>query len=388
MTNLLVKLFVKDYQKTNLPVVRTRYGILSGLVGIILNVILCTVKFITGSITGSISITADAVNNLSDAGSSIVSLLGFKLSSKSADDDHPFGHGRIEYIGALVVSMFVIAMGFDLLKTSFGRIREPQPVTFSVFSAVILFLSIFGKIWLAYFNKSLGKRIDSPAMEAVAKDSLGDIAATSVTLVSLIASRFSSLPIDGYMGIVVALFIFYAGYSILKTTIGPLLGSTPDEELVKNIQEEIMSHPGIVGIHDMIIHDYGPDHLFGSIHAEVPSDCDIIDIHDTIDVIERTILSKFGVQMVIHMDPIAVNDERINALKEMVLKIVTSIDSNFTIHDFRVVDGTTHTNLIFDLVVTHKYINRKAEIIDLIERELEKKDEKYFAVVTVEQSFV
>ncbi len=388
MTNLLVKLFIRDYDKVNMPDVRSRYGMLGGAVGIVLNVILCVAKFAVGTVTNSISITADAVNNLSDAGSSTVSLVGFKLSSRSADDEHPFGHGRFEYICALVVAMFVLIMGFELTKSSIERIREPQELVFTVPSAIILFVSIFGKVWLAYFNRKLGKRIDSPAMQAVVADSLADIAATSVTLISLIISGFTSVSIDGYMGILVAMFVFYAGYSILKSTVGTLLGTGPSPELVKNIQEKIMSYDGVVGVHDLIIHNYGPGHLFGSVHAEVPSDIDILVSHDTIDVIERTIKIEFGVDMVIHMDPIVVNDERVNALHKMVLGIVEGIDDALTIHDFRVVDGTTHTNLIFDLVVPHRYSLKNIEIIGKIENELEKKDDKYFAVVTVEQSYV
>lgn len=384
---LLVKTFIKDWENVTDTKVREKYGILASIVGIVLNLILTTIKFIAGTLTGSISITSDAINNLSDAGSSIVTLVGFKISNKPADKDHPFGHGRLEYVSALVVSFIIMLLGFELLKASFGKIRNPQPVEFSFVALGIMIFAIFAKLWLAFFNRRLGKKINSPAMTAVVFDSLSDIAATSSTVIALVVSRFSSIPIDGIMGIIVSCFIFWSGVKVLRETLGLLLGKPPEKEFVDEIENKILSYDGVVGVHDLIIHDYGPSRCFASAHAEVPSTTNVMVSHDIIDNIERDIYKQLGVFIVIHMDPVIVDDERINTLKKETAEIVKNIDESFTIHDFRVVDGPTHTNLIFDVVVprNHQYDNEK--IRSLISEDLKNLDKGYFAVITVEHSF-
>lgn len=387
MTQLLIKLFIKDSENVKSPTVRSSYGKLSGAVGIVLNLILCAAKFLTGMLTGSISITADAVNNLSDAGSSIVTLFGFKIAEKPADSKHPYGHGRFEYIAALIVSFFVLIMGVELLKSSVEKIKNPEEVTFSVAALVVLVLSIAGKLWLAYFNNKLGKKINSTATKAVVTDSLSDTAATSVALISLIISKFSSVPVDGWFGAAVALFIVWSGISLVRETIAPLLGEPPEKEFFDEVENMILSYDGVVGVHDLIIHDYGPSRLFASAHAEVPSNIDIMKSHDTIDLIERDIAEKYGMLISIHLDPVVVDDERINALKETVKKAVSEVDGTMTIHDFRVVEGPTHTNLIFDVVVSRDIKLRNDEISDLISEKLSKIDERYFCVITVDHSF-
>jgi cation diffusion facilitator family transporter len=388
VTKLLIKLFIRNSEGVDDPSVRTRYGILSGAVGIFINILLCTAKLFVGSFSNSIAITADAVNNLSDAGSSVVNLVGFRLAGKSADDEHPFGHGRIEYICSLVVSFLVLLMGVELVKSSVDRIINPKATVFSYYFAAILIISILGKLWMAYFNASISKRIKSPATGAIVADSLGDTAATLVTLISLFLSKFTALPLDGYMGVAVAAFVFVAGIRILKETIGPLLGESADVEFADKIENKVLSYAGVVGVHDLIVHNYGPGRNFGSAHVEVPSDVDILESHDMIDLIERNIKAEFGLDMVIHLDPIVVNDERINKLREQTTDIVKSIDDKLTIHDFRVVEGPTHTNLIFDLVVPHHFSAGKSELIHMVDRKLSEIDERYFAVITVERSFV
>ncbi len=387
MTELLIKLFVKDGKNIKDPTVRSAYGKLSGAVGIAVNLILCAAKFLVGLLTGSITVTADAVNNLSDAGSSIITLFGFKLSEKPADKEHPYGHGRIEYISALTVSIFVIIMGVELLKSSVEKIKTPADVEFSLTAVAVLVFSILGKLWLAFFNWKLGKKINSTATKAVVTDSLSDTASTFVALISLIVSHKTGFNCDGYFGAAVSLLILWSGISLVKETLAPLLGQPPEKEFYEQIKKEIMSYDGIVGVHDLIIHDYGPSRLFASAHAEVPSDVDIMQSHDTIDLIEHEIKKKYGMLISIHLDPIVVNDERINELHELTAKAVREVNSEFSIHDFRVVEGTTHTNLIFDVVVTYDEKRSPSEITSLISEKLSKIDERFFCVITVDYSF-
>lgn len=387
MTELLIKLFVRDGKSVKDPKVRSAYGKLSGAVGIAVNLILSAAKFLVGLLTGSITVTADAVNNLSDAGSSIITLFGFKLSEKPADKEHPYGHGRIEYISALTVSIFVIIMGVELLKSSVEKIRTPETIDFNYIAVGVLVLSIFGKLWLAFFNWKLGKKINSTATKAVVTDSLSDTASTFVALVSLIVSHKTGFNCDGYFGAAVSLLILWSGISLVKETLAPLLGQPPEKEFYEQIKKEIMSYDGIVGVHDLIIHDYGPSRLFASAHAEVPADVDIMQSHDTIDLIEHEIKKKYGMLISIHLDPIVVNDERINELHELTEKAVKEINPEFSIHDFRVVDGTTHTNLIFDVVVTYDEKRSPSEITSLISEKLSKIDERFFCVITVDYSF-
>ncbi|MEG2080363.1 MAG: cation diffusion facilitator family transporter, partial [Oscillospiraceae bacterium] len=366
MTKLLIRLFIKDYNNVKDHAIRAKYGKLSGAVGIILNLILTFAKFFVGTLSGSISITADAINNLSDAGSSIITLLGFKMSEKPADDDHPYGHGRIEYVSSLIVAFLVLSMGIELFKSSIDKIKMPVPIEFSYVALAILVVSILAKLWLAYFNWSLGKKINSTATRAVVADSLSDTAATSVALASLIISKFTSVPVDGYFGLIVAGFIFYSGYGILKDTIAPILGKAPDKEFVEEIEQKIMSYDGVIGVHDLIIHDYGPGRNFASAHAEVPANVDILESHDIIDNIEHVIKKEYGMLISIHLDPVIVDDDRIKFLKILVANTINEIDEVLSLHDFRVVEGPTHTNLIFDLVTPRGYSLRDYELNKLI----------------------
>ncbi len=386
MSNLLIKLFVKDYQNTENESVRTRLGTLSGTVGILLNILLSVSKVIFGLITKSISIIADGANNSFDAISSIINLVGFKISGKPADDEHPFGHGRVEYVSALTLAFFILIMGVELIKTSVDKFRNPETVVFSVPAVLVLVFSILAKLWLAFFNRRIGKMINSVAVNAVVTDSLGDIAATSCSLIALVCSKFTDWPIDAVMGIVVALVIIYAGIDIIKGTMGPLLGEPPEKETVDRLEKLVMSYDGIVGIHDLVLHSYGHSKVYGSLHAEVPADIDILHSHDTIDLIEREIKRQLGIEISIHMDPI-INDERTHELKDMVCEIVTEICSDASMHDFRVVDGPTHTNLIFDVVLPRKSGITEEDFKKRVDEQVKKKDKKFFTVINIDRSF-
>ena len=387
MSELLIRLFIKDHENTNNPIVREKYGLLSGFIGILVNVLLTIGKFIIGTASHSIAITGDAINNLADAGSNVVTLVGFKMASMKPDKEHPFGHGRIEYIAALVVGFIVELMGFELIKSSFDKILNPEPLIFSIPAVLVLVLSILGKIWLALFNRHLGKKINSPAMTAVVADSISDTTATTVTLICLILSKFTSVPLDGYFGIAVALFILYSGYGILKETIGVLLGTPPEKELVDEIVELVLCREEIIGIHDLVIHSYGAGHVFASLHAEVEADVDILKAHDSIDIVERDVFEKFGINLVIHLDPIITNDEEINRLKEITENAVLSIDESLKIHDFRTVIGPTHTNLIFDVVKPFELELSDYEIENKIKEKISQIDKTYFVVATIEASY-
>lgn len=389
MTDLILKLFIRDYKNVSNQKVRMKYGILSGCVGIVLNVVLCLMKFFVGSLTGSIAITADAVNNLSDAGSSAVTVFGFKMAGKPADKDHPFGHGRIEYITAMIVSFIILFMGAELAIQSVKKIRTPEDVRFSAVGAIIIAVSILGKLWLAFFNKKLGKRIDSPAMTAVVADSLSDIAATSVTLIALILSNFfPSLHIDGWLGILVACFVLKAGLDIFRDTLSSLIGTPPSKELVEEIKNKILSYDHVSGIHDLIMHNYGPDHFFATVHVEIPSDIDVMVGHDIIDNIENDIKKEMGIDLTIHYDPLVVNNERVEELRQMTEKIVKGISPDLSIHDFRVVDGPMHTNLIFDVVIPYVFSQSANDVISEITLKISEVNSSYFTVIKAEHSFV
>ncbi len=389
MTDILVKVFIKDYKNTANPEVRMKYGILGGCVGIALNIILCLMKFFVGSITGSIAITADAVNNLSDAGSSAVTVFGFKMAGKPADREHPFGHGRIEYITAMIVSFIILFMGIELAIQSVNKIRSPEDVKFSLIGAIIIAVSILGKLWLALFNKKLGKRIDSPAMTAVVADSLSDIAATSVTLLALILSKFfPSLHIDGWLGILVACFVLKAGVDIFRDTLSSLIGKPPSKELVEELKNKILSYDHVSGIHDLIVHNYGPDSFFATVHVEISSDIDVMVGHDIIDTIENDIKKEMGIELTVHYDPLVVNDKRVAELRDMTEKIVKNINPELNIHDFRVVDGPTITNLIFDVVIPYGFSETSNEIIKNISLKISEVNSSYFTVIKAEHSFV
>lgn len=389
MTNFLIKKFIKDPDNITDSAVRGKYGYLSGFVGIGVNVLLCLAKIFVGSLTHSIAITADAVHNLSDAGSSAVTVFGFKMASRPADSKHPFGHGRVEYVTAMIVSFIILFMGGELAIESVDKIKNPVDVNFSLVGAIIIAVSILFKIWLAVFNRSLGKKINSPAMQAVVVDSISDSVATGITLISLILSAFfPKLHIDGWAGIVVACFVIKAGFDVFKDTLGSLIGEPPTKETVDEIIKLIESYDYVTGTHDLMLHNYGPEKFFGSIHVEMPSNLDVMTAHDIIDNIENDIKTSLGIQMTVHYDPIQVNDERVNQLRDITLYALSQIDETLTIHDFRVVDGPTHTNLIFDIVAPHKFDKSSAELSQDLSALLSNDSEKYFCVIKVEHSFV
>lgn len=387
MITILSRLFIKDYKNTNDSAVRTAYGVLCGAVGIFINVVLFLIKFIAGSISGSIAITADAFNNLSDAGSSFITMIGFKLGSQKPDPEHPFGHGRMEYLSGLAVSILVILMGVELFKSSVDKIIHPSVPEYSVIVLAILLVSIFSKIYMAFYNTKVGKKIDSMAMAATAKDSLSDTVATTVVLISMIVGYFLNIPIDGYCGVLVAILIFIAGITSVKDTIGPLLGQPPEEEFVKEIEEIVEGHEIVKGMHDLIVHDYGPGRVMISLHAEVPCDEDVLRIHDEIDCIEEELREKLNCEAVIHMDPIATNDAEVNDVKKDVEKVILDVDDVLKFHDFRMVKGETHTNLIFDVVAPFKYKMSDEELKKTIFAAINNMNEKYISVIHVDHSY-
>ncbi|MEE1517996.1 MAG: cation diffusion facilitator family transporter [Lachnospiraceae bacterium] len=367
---------------------RQIYGTVSSVIGIMLNVCLFLGKYIAGVISGSIAIMADAVNNLSDAGSSFITLIGFRFAGKKPDVDHPFGHGRFEYISGFVVSMAIIMMGFELVKSSVSKILHPTDIDMGMVSVIILVVSILVKLYMAYFNRRIGKKINSSAMKATSVDSLSDACATFVVLVSMIVIRISGLNIDGYVGVLVSLFIFYAGYNAAKDTIDPLLGKNPDPEFVESIKNIVMSHDNVVGIHDMVVHDYGPGRVMVSLHAEVPGDGDIFELHDAIDHIERELTEELGCSAVIHMDPIETNNEIVKALKAKISEGVILLIEGASIHDFRMVQGPTHTNVIFDVVVPYSVKYSDEEVKEKVCRMVQLIDNTYFAVINIDRLYI
>lgn len=388
MTQLLIKLFIPDYQNTKSPQVRAKYGSLSGFVGIAVNIILTVVKFIIGSITGSIAITGDALNNLSDAGSSAISLLGFRLSSKPADEEHPYGHGRIEYVCGMGVAVVIMFMGYELIKSSIQKIISPEKTVFSWIAVIVLAISILGKLWLALFNKNIGKRIESGTVDAVVADSISDIAATSASIIALILSNYFNFPFDGIFGVIVSGFVLFAGFGVFKGTLASILGQPPTQETVEEIQNKILSYPGILGVHDLIVHDYGPGRCFVTAHAEVSSETDIMVSHDLLDVIEQDMKEQTGFIVTLHMDPLVENDETISAARSMVNEIVSSIDERLSFHDFRLVSGPHHTNLIFDIVIPFSVKIDAGFIINTINEKLQGRDREYHAVITIDRSYI
>ncbi len=388
MTKLLVKLFIKNSENTKDPDVRESYGMLGSIVGIIVNILLSAGKYVIGVMSKSVSITADAINNLADAASCIVTLVSFKMAARKPDKEHPFGHGRIEYIAALAVGFLVELMGYELIKSSIDKIRNPEEVVFSVPAVAVLAISILGKVWLFIFNRTLGKKIQSPAMLAVAKDSLSDTTATFVAAISLILSLFTDIPVDGYLGIVVSIFILTSGFGILKESVSILLGTPPEKETVDKLIGFILSHEEIIGIHDLVIHSYGASRIFASIHAEVSADVDILSAHDTIDNIEKEVRNRFGIELVIHMDPIENNNEHVSELKEIATRVVLTISEELSLHDFRIVVGPTHTNLLFDVVVPHGFELSDDKLKNLISEKINEVNNSYFCVITIDNSYV
>ncbi len=388
MTEFLVRKLVKDYEQTDNPQVRTAYGMMAGIVGICCNLILFGAKIGAGFMTGSISIMADAFNNLSDAASSIVGFVGMKMAQKPADESHPFGHGRIEYISAFIVAFIVIQVGFSLLKTSLGKILHPEELTFGIISVGILMLSVGVKLWMAFFNRNLGRRVQSSVMKATAADSLGDVAATSATILSIVVFGVWKVNIDGLVGLVVSVLVMIAGVNIAKDTLEPLIGGPIDPEVYRKITDFVNGYEGIVGSHDLIVHNYGPGRSMASIHAEVPSDVEIEISHEVVDRIERDAAEKLGIFLVIHMDPVELKNTQLRELRQMAEGVLRGLDERLTLHDFRVVEGTRRTNLIFDLVVPRDYTKQMQDACKQeICRKLRELDERYCCVITAECTF-
>ncbi len=387
MIELLAKWFIPHRDSMGDGALRRAYGTLCGAVGIGLNILLFMGKFFAGQLSGSIAVTADAFNNLSDAGSSAVTLLGFRLAGKKPDTDHPFGHGRIEYISGLIVAGLILLMGVELAKSSFDKILHPEEVTFSALAVVILAVSVAVKLYMWFYNRRIGGKLRSAAMEATAMDSLSDAAATFAVLLATLIGKWTGLAVDGYVGLLVALFILFSAYKAAKETLSPLLGQAPDPELVQRIRDIVAEHDTVVGIHDLVIHDYGPGRQMVSLHAEVPASGDILELHDVIDNIERELHEKLHVQAVIHMDPIVTDDAEVDALRRQVAELARQVEPRMTIHDLRVVRGTTHTNLVFDAVLPLDAAITPAEAARRIREKVSELDGDYYAVVTVEHSF-
>ena len=388
MITFMASLFIKDSKNYKEPSVRQAYGVLSGAVGIGLNILLFFGKWLAGMISGSIAITADAFNNLSDAGSSIITLIGFRLSGQEPDPEHPFGHGRMEYISGLLVSVAILVMGFELIGSSIGKLRSPEPIESSALVFGILIASILVKLYMFFYNHSLSKKIESAAMKATSVDSLSDTVATTLVLIATLISKYTGLLLDGWFGILVGLFILYTGGSTLKETIDLLLGQPPKQEFIDEVKEIVLGHSMVHGVHDLIVHDYGPGRVMISLHAEVDVNGDIQDIHEQIDHIEHELQEKLHCSATIHMDPIVTDDKEVLAMKTKVEEMVHFLDESFSMHDFRMVKGSTRTNLIFDVEVPRKTSYTDNEIVNwLKERIHELPGSKYFAVIQIDHEY-
>ena len=388
MITFLASLFIKDRRNYDSPAVRQAYGVLSGAVGIGLNILLFLGKWIAGTLSGSIAITADAFNNLSDAGSSIITLIGFRLSGQAPDPEHPFGHGRMEYISGLLVSVAILVMGFELIWSSFGKLRDPEPIESSALVLGILLASILVKVYMFYYNRSLSKKLDSAAMKATSVDSLSDTVATTLVLIATVISKYTGLILDGWFGILVGIFIVYTGGSTLKETIDLLIGQPPKKEFIDEIREIVLGHSLVYGVHDLIVHDYGPGRRMISLHAEVAVDGDIQDIHEQIDHIERELQEKLNCSATIHMDPIVTDDKEVLEMKAKVEAMVQSLDEAFSMHDFRMVKGPTRTNLIFDVEVPRKTSLTDNEIMNRLKEQVHGlPGSKYFAVIQIDHEY-
>lgn len=388
MINFILKTFIKNYDDTTNPEVREKYGSVASIISIICNLFLCLIKFVAGILSNSISIQADALNNLSDAGSNIATLFGFRLSNQQPDSDHPYGHGRYEYITGLIIAFLIFLVSFTSFKESLTKIIQPEKITFNSITVLILIMSILVKLWMGYLNKDFGKRIESPSLNAAGQDSINDCVSTFATLLTIVFAYFSDFSIDGLIGLLVSFFIFKAGIEVFNDTVSPLLGQAPNPELIHSIYHFVMSYPRVIGVHDMIVHDYGPSRLFITLHAEIRSDENILEAHDMIDEIEREMANKFKCLATIHMDPIDVSDEKTNRLRIEVAEIVASINSKYTIHDFRIVSGPTHTNLIFDVVLPADDRSDEIALKALIAKKVKEIDNNYFVVIEIDHSYV
>lgn len=389
LSNLLIRKFIKNHTDTKNEKVRNSYGFLAGIVGLFTNIILFIIKFSVGLITSSISIMADAFNNLSDAASSLITIFGFKLSSMPADKEHPFGHGRIEYLSALIVAFMVMLVGIQFVKSSFQKIINPEPVTFELIPFILLLISIGLKVWLSRFNKFMGEKINSSALKATSVDALGDVFTSSCVALSFLAAKFTTIPIDGYIGMVVALFIVYSGFTLIKDTINPLLGEAPDPELVESIHQMVLSYDNILGTHDLIVHNYGPGKCMASIHAEIPSDISVVKIHEIIDKAEREISKDLNIYLVIHIDPICVIEGEVQEAYDEILRLVNEIDYIESIHDFRVVGEGEVKNLIFDLVIdtSKKLEYSDDELKEKINSNIKKDHPSYNCIITLDKHY-
>lgn len=388
MTSLLIRLFIKNYKDTTDLEVRENYGKFAGLMGIITNIILFGIKITAGLMTRSIAIVADAVNNLSDSGSSLVTLIGFKISGKPADEQHPYGHARMEYISGLIVSFIILLLGVQLIINSVNKIIHPEMAEFSIIAVLILVVSVLIKLWQSLFYRRIGKIINSNTLIATSMDSRNDILATSSVLVATIISRLTSFNLDGYMGVVVALFIMISGIRLVMDTISPLLGTAPNKDMVDMIYSKILCYDGIIGLHDLNVHNYGAGKYFASVHCEVSAEQDIMISHDIIDNIERDFLNNDNIHLVIHLDPIVTNDSRTNSLKNAVENIIAGISPEITMHDFRVVIGVSHSNLIFDIVVPFNFKWTDEKLIKMVSGKVHAIDSSYYAVVTVDHNYI
>lgn len=388
MNELLCKWFVKDHKNTEDPVVRERYGKFAGIVGILSNLVLCTAKILIGIVSGSIAIIGDGVNNLADASSSVITLIGFKLASLPEDKDHPYGHARYEYITGMIVSILIVLVGIELGQTSIDKVMNPAPLDFSWTVVLVLVLSIAIKIWQAMFNISIGKKINSMALTATGADSRNDVISTTVVLISVLVGEFSGIAIDGYMGCLVALFIIWSGFGLVKETISPLLGEAPDEELVSDIRHLALAPEGVLGVHDLVVHNYGPGKVFASIHIEVDADADLMESHDMIDDIEMEAAKKLNLMLTCHLDPIKLNDPLVNKMLALTAQVVGETKGITNTHDLRVVPGVTHTNIIFDIVVEHGCEYSEEEIHDIFEKRIKEVDKKYCVVINFDKSYI
>lgn len=387
MGKLLFKLFIKDKDNTSDPAVREKYGKLAGAVGIVSNLLLCIMKITIGLFSKSIAIIADGINNLADASSSIITLIGFKLASVPEDEDHPYGHARIEYLAGLFVSIFIIVIGVQLLKTSFLKILNPEPLVFSYTTIIILIAAILIKLWQSAFNVTVGKKIKSVALMATAADSRNDVISTTAVLISILVGRFTGFNIDGYMGCLVALFIIWSGIQLVRETSSPLLGEAPDPEMVNEILEIVLREPGVLGVHDLMVHNYGPGKVFASVHVEVDADGDLMKSHDMVDNIERIVKDVLKIHFVVHMDPVVVNDPLINKMRGVINSVFSTIDGVDNIHDFRIVPGPTHTNIIFDAVLMPTCTMSEKEIVKIANDTVKAIDESYFVVITFDRAY-
>lgn len=389
MTSFLIRLFIRRREDVQDACVRLSYGNLAGITGIVCNVLLCAIKFFTGLFTGSISITADAVNNLSDASSGVITLLGFKLAGKPADPEHPYGHARMEYLAGLVVSFVILLIGVQLAGESVQKILHPAAATFGIVPAVMLVFSILVKLWMAGFYRSIGKKIDSTTLLAASADSRNDVISTGAVLLALLISAWTDLDLDGWMGMAVALFILYSGIGLIKDTLDPLLGRAPSEDLTQRVEEKILSYEGILGTHDLMVHDYGPGQCFASVHVEMSAEMNVMRSHDIIDTIERDFHEQDHIHLIIHYDPIETGSEAVGTMRQWVTERVHAVSPLLSIHDFRMVKGELHTNLIFDVSAPSSYESTDAEIKQQIQRSVQENanGETYYCVITVDRSY-